>query len=201
MTSTKPNGNTTAKRKLALSKSFCEFFAGIGLVREGLCSTGWQCVYANDYDPKKAELYQARFGTSEHLHVGDVWDTDSVVARIPSCPFLATASFPCIDLSLAGHWRGFEGDHSSSFFGFTKVLEALDMRKPQVVLLENVAGFITSRGGKDFASAVQCLADLGYWIDAFQIDARSEPSARVCSGCAKRTAPHTQEEAEGSVWE
>ena len=29
-------------------KTFCEFFAGIGLVGEGLRLSGWACVYAND---------------------------------------------------------------------------------------------------------------------------------------------------------
>jgi DNA (cytosine-5)-methyltransferase 1 len=155
----------------ATGKTFCEFFAGIGLVREGLAASGWSCLYANDIDPKKQELYQGRFGSDDHFHLGDVWNTDEVLARIPGRPFLATASFPCIDLSLAGHWRGFGGEHSSTFFGFAKLLDALRERRPNVVMLENVTGFITSQGGKDFGSAVRALADLGYWIDSFVLDA------------------------------
>ncbi|MEX2174481.1 MAG: DNA cytosine methyltransferase [Pirellulaceae bacterium] len=165
----KPSTNGRAKRVV---KTFCEFFAGIGLVREGLASSGWQCAYANDIDPKKAEIYGARFGASDHFHLGDVWETDKVVEQIPGAPFMATASFPCTDLSLAGHWRGINGEHSSTFFGFVRVLESLGNRKPSVVVLENVAGFITSNDGKDFAAAVKSLADLGYWIDALLLDAR-----------------------------
>ena len=153
-------------------KTFCEFFAGIGLVREGLSSSGWSCVYANDIDPKKRELYEGRFGAEGHFHEGDVWNLGEVIERIPHSPFLATASFPCIDLSLAGHWRGFDGKHSSTFFGFAKALDALQDRRPKVVMLENVTGFITSQGGRDFESAVRALADLGYWIDAFVLDAK-----------------------------
>ena len=37
----------------APAKTFCEFFAGIGLVREALEASGWQSVYANDNDLKK----------------------------------------------------------------------------------------------------------------------------------------------------
>ena len=44
--------------------TFCEFFAGIGLVREGLEPSGWSCVYANDIDPRKQAAYEARFGRS-----------------------------------------------------------------------------------------------------------------------------------------
>jgi len=162
----KPLGSTEGK-------TFCEFFAGIGLVREGLSSSGWSCVYANDVDPKKKELYDKRFGSGDHFHLGDVWELEEVIKKIPLSPFLATASFPCIDLSLAGHWRGFDGKHSSTFFGFAKALDTLAQRKPRLVMLENVTGFITSQGGKDFESAVQTLAKLGYWIDAFVLDAKS----------------------------
>ena len=154
-------------------KTFCEFFAGIGLVREGLIGSGWSCVYANDIDPKKRELYEGRFGVGSHFHEEDVWQSTEIVGRIPESPFLATASFPCVDLSLAGHWRGFDGEHSSTFFGFANVLDLLGAKKPKLVMLENVTGFLTSQGGKDFASAVQTLADLGYWIDAFVLDAKN----------------------------
>ncbi|MDR3618584.1 MAG: DNA (cytosine-5-)-methyltransferase [Paludisphaera borealis] len=153
------------------NKTFCEFFAGIGLVREGLAGSGWSCAYANDVDPKKQQLYEGRFGAEGHFHLGDVWNTPEVLARITGRPFLATASFPCVDLSLAGQGRGFEGSHSSTFFGFVRLLEALADRRPRVVLLENVSGFVTSSGGKDFEAAARALADLGYWLDAFMLDA------------------------------
>lgn len=150
-------------------KTFAEFFAGIGLVRAGLEPSGWRCAYANDHDPKKRAMYEARFGRCEHFHLGDVAATDEVVARIEDRPFLATASFPCIDLSLAGHYRGFEGEHSSTFFAFTRVLERLGPRRPRVVLLENVTGFLTARKGDDFRRACSGLAELGYWLDALVI--------------------------------
>jgi len=35
-------------RRMDAEKTFCEFFAGIGLVGEGLRPSGWACVYAND---------------------------------------------------------------------------------------------------------------------------------------------------------
>lgn len=153
------------------AKTFVEFFAGIGLIHEGLSPSGWSCVYANDIEPKKQQAYAARFGSSSPYHLADVWQTAAVVEQIPGTPTLATASFPCIDLSLAGHYRGLGGEHSSAFFGFTNVLDALGERRPPLVLVENVPGFLTSRKGTDFAQAAQRLADLGYWLDVFQLDA------------------------------
>jgi DNA (cytosine-5)-methyltransferase 1 len=153
-------------------KTFCEFFAGIGLVGEGLHPSGWTCVYANDVNPQKQELYHARHGPDSHYHLEDVNRTADIVARIPDRPALATASFPCVDLSLAGHYRGLNGQQSSTFFAFARVLKALEKRRPPLVLLENVPGFLSSRQGRDFTTAAETLAELGYRLDAFVLDAR-----------------------------
>ena len=155
-----------------MEKTFCEFFAGIGLVAEGLRRGGWQCIYANDIDAKKLAMYAGHFGSSEHYHLGDVWDTPAVLERIGDGPFLATASFPCTDMSLAGKRRGFGGGESSALFGFLQAIDGLGDDQPRILLLENVPGFLNSHGGADFAEAVQQLAQLGYWLDCFQLDAR-----------------------------
>mgnify|MGYP000558691185 CR=1 FL=1 len=157
----------------APSKRFAEFFAGIGLVHEALRSSGWKCAYANDIDLKKEEMYKGHFGSSPYFHREDVWETAKIMEKMQEQLFLATASFPCTDLSLAGHWQGFEGDHSSTYFGFTRVLQEMGDRKPKIVLLENVTGFLTSKDGADFVKAVSTLAAEGYWIDCIVLDAKS----------------------------
>jgi DNA (cytosine-5)-methyltransferase 1 len=153
-------------------KTFCEFFAGIGLVGDALSRTGWKCAYANDIDAKKRRMYEGHYGASRHYHEGDVWALDDVLNRIPGQPVLATASFPCTDMSLAGKRRGLAGEQSGALFGFLQVIERLAERRPRMVMLENVPGFLTSHDGADFATAVQELAGLGYWLDAFILDAR-----------------------------
>lgn len=202
-----------AERKPAagpVEKSFCEFFAGIGLIREGLTPSGWHCCYANDINPKKRELYELRFPRDGHYHLEDIWRTDDVADRITGQSFLATASFPCIDTSLAGHWRGFSGEHSSTFFGFVRVLEALADRRPPVVMLENVTGFLTSNSGKDFAEAVRTLSEFGYWMDAFVLDAKfflpqSRPRVFVIGVDQNMEAPFLNRESSanwlGSRWQ
>ncbi len=47
-------------------------------------------------------------------------------------------------------------------------------------MLENVAGFLSSHQGKDFESVVASLASLGYFVDAFVLDAKYfVPQSRV----------------------
>ena len=77
--------------------SFLEFFAGNGLVAQGLGRV-FRAVWANDIDAKKAAVYQANHGGS-HFHCGSIADVHG--QALPAAP-LAWASFPCQDLSLAG---------------------------------------------------------------------------------------------------
>ena len=152
-----------------------EFFSGIGLTHLGLSSQGWTCVYANDIEWKKKQMYESRFGRADYYHVEDVWETEKILSRIPSRPVdLATASFPCVDLSLAGNLKGFSGSESGAFYGFIKVMKKLreQRRAPRAVLVENVIGFLSSHDGKFFKIALQQLADLGYYLDAFVVDAK-----------------------------
>jgi DNA (cytosine-5)-methyltransferase 1 len=114
----------------------------------GLAPYGWKCLYANDIEPKKKRMYESQFGTADYYHVEDVWNTQSITSRIPAVQIdLATASFPCVDLSLAGNLKGFAGDQSGAFNGFTKVLDALGQegRLPKAVLVENVIGLLSGR--------------------------------------------------------
>ena len=153
-----------------------EYFAGIGLMRLGLDQSGWRTIFANDIDAKKYEMYSHHFGVSPEFILGDIHklDPDSVPPTI-----LATASFPCNDLSLAGARRGLAGEHSSAFWGFIQVLKAMGARRPRLILLENVVGFLTSHGGSDFHQALLALNELGYAVDAFIIDAsRFVPHSR-----------------------
>ena len=101
-----------------------ELFAGMGLVRAGLERCGVETVYANDIDETKASLYRENWGDDE-LHVGDICDVSG--RDIPRVE-IATASFPCVDLSLAGYRAGLNGNRSGLVYvpGFLSVNEGRD---------------------------------------------------------------------------
>jgi DNA (cytosine-5)-methyltransferase 1 len=63
------------------------------------------------------------------------------------------------------------GKQSGAFWGLMKLLEAMGSRRPSLVLLENVAGFLTSHDGRDFEQALLALNRLGYAVDTFFLDA------------------------------
>lgn len=159
-------------------KTVAEFFAGIGLVRIGLEKAGWHTAFANDIDQDKWQMYKDHFGDNGEFIVEDIHKLNA--AQVPDVA-LATASFPCNDLSLAGSRHGLAGLQSSAFWGFIDILKGMkrERRLPPLVLLENVTGFLSSNGGRDFEDALLALNDLGYAVDAFIIDAvRFVPQSR-----------------------
>jgi DNA (cytosine-5)-methyltransferase 1 len=144
-----------------------EFFAGIGLVRLALERQGWSTVFANDISPDKLEIYRQNFDESIFV-LDDIWRLSA--ADIPDVE-MATACFPCTDISLAGEREGLRGQESNAFWGFIRILRAKS-EKPPIVIIENVEGLLSSNGGKDFRAVISALNGLGYTCDAFMVDSR-----------------------------
>lgn len=149
---------------------FYEFFAGGGMARAGL-GPDWDCLFANDFDEKKADSYRVNWG-GDHLHVGDVGLVNSTQLR--GVADLVWASFPCQDLSLAGNGAGLNGTRSGAFWPFWRLVSELiaEGRKPKTIVLENVCGLLTSHNGADFQALCEHVAKAGYWIGAIIADAR-----------------------------
>lgn len=170
--------SSESRRTMNPDRSVAEFFAGIGLMRMGLEKAGWRVVYANDIDPLKRDMYLAQYPDRPDEYVcEDIHRLRG--ADMPSVT-LATASFPCTDLSLAGGRKGLSGRQSSAFWEFVRILDDMGSRRPPMVLIENVPGFLTSHKGKDFSDALQAMNRLGYTVDALVIDAaRFVPQSRA----------------------
>ncbi len=130
----------------------------------------WTCVFANDIDPKKCAAYVRNWGERD-LYAGDVGDLG--VGDLPGEADLAWASFPCQDLSLAGGRAGLNGSRSGTFWPFWELIEGLraEGRAPSLVVLENVAGALSSHSGKDFAAIGVAAARAGYRFGALVVDA------------------------------
>ncbi|WP_447471823.1 DNA cytosine methyltransferase [Vibrio harveyi] len=170
-------------------KTFCEFFAGVGLFREGLESYGWDCQWANDISADKKQVYVDNYG-SDHFWLGDIWDVLSTESQLPKSSFLYTASFPCTDLSVAGNRAGLAGEESGTLGALFEILKYKqhEGNLPKVVLLENVKGFLTSHQGQDVIDTVGSLSDLGYYVDIVELDAinftpQSRPRVFVVAVC------------------
>jgi DNA (cytosine-5)-methyltransferase 1 len=148
---------------------YYEFFAGGGMVRAGLGSE-WSCLFANDFDHKKCAAYRANW-ESGALKPADVKTLKT--RDLPGKADLAWASFPCQDLSLAGGGAGLQGERSGTFWPFWRLMKSLvkEERAPDIIVLENVCGALTSHQGKDFIAICAEFQQVGYRYGAMVIDA------------------------------
>jgi len=144
-----------------------EFFAGVGLVRSAVERVGGEVVFANDIEPFKARMYLARFGARD-FHLGDIARLHG--DDVPAVD-IATASFPCTDLSLAGKRAGLGGSASGLFWEFARILREMGERQPRAILIENVPSLATSNSGEDLRVLLQELEGLGYDVDLAIVDA------------------------------
>jgi len=145
-----------------------EFFAGIGLVRMAMERAGCRVVYANEIDAWRKKIYEANFDATG-FSCGDVREVHG--KDVPAIE-IATASFPCTDLSLAGNRAGLTGKDSVLVSEFLRIIREMKERKPLAVLLENVIGFATSNDGEDLRATVDRLNKEGYVCDVLTLDAR-----------------------------
>lgn len=146
------------------------------MVRAGLGGR-WRCLFANDFDPLKVQVYTNNWGSKEILED----DIHNVKAEdLPRRVDLAWASFPCQDLSMAGNGLGIgqEGGanrtRSGTFWAFIELMKGLKVngRLPRIVVLENVVGLLTINGGEEFKTVVSALDRLEMRAGAIVVDAR-----------------------------
>ncbi|SFK28584.1 DNA (cytosine-5)-methyltransferase 1 [Methylocapsa palsarum] len=140
------------------------------MARAGL-GPRWTCLFANDFDARKGVAYRLNWGARE-LHTKDIAEIKT--SDLPADPAqLAWASFPCQDLSLAGAGAGLKGERSGTFYAFWALMESLiaEGRAPDIIVLENVGGALTSHGGRDFTIICDRLNAGGYSYGALIVDA------------------------------
>ena len=135
---------------------FIELFAGIGGFRLGLEKAGHKCVWANEFMPKAASIYEYNFGDKP-----DGRDIRTIhVDEIPSADLLV-GGFPCATFSIAGKRTGFgtEDARGTLFFEICRILSG---KQIPYVFLENVKGLLNHDNGRTFGVIIASLDELGY---------------------------------------
>lgn len=153
---------------LAAEKTLCvaSFFAGIGGFDLGFENVGMKTVWQCEKKAFCLNILEKHW--PDVARVEDIQEVDA--DDIPEADIWA-GGFPCQDVSLArmGPRSGLRGKQSGLFYDFAKLIDA---RRPQVVVLENVAALLSSHQGRDFAVILRTLADIGYGVAWRVFDSR-----------------------------
>lgn len=146
-----------------MSFTFIDLFAGIGGIRLGFEKLKGECVFSSEWDKYSQITYKANFGDEPN---GDITKTD--VKEIPKHDILL-GGFPCQPFSNAGLKQGFDDTRGTLFFDVARIIE---YRKPAMVLLENVKGFVNHDKGRTMKIVKETLEDLGYNVFYKVLNAR-----------------------------
>jgi DNA (cytosine-5)-methyltransferase 1 len=163
------------------------FFSGVGGLDLGLGRAGRRTVSFSEIDPYASAVLAERWPGVPNLGdivelsgeplgvIGDEGRVQDAAIRESDGrngwhdATLWTGGFPCQDLSVAGKRSGLAGSRSGLAFAF---LELVGRHRPRFVLLENVPGLLSSHAGRDMATLIGALVELGYGVGYRILDAR-----------------------------
>jgi DNA (cytosine-5)-methyltransferase 1 len=155
------NGVISDARKAAegaLRFKAASLFTGIGGFDIGLERAGFEITFQCEINKFCRSILKRHWPQiPHHENIKSLRATD-----IPQSD-IWTGGFPCQDVSLArmGAREGLRGKRSGLFHDFARLIGEA---RPRVVLLENVAGLLSSHLGRDFGIVIGTLAEFGYSV-------------------------------------
>jgi site-specific DNA-cytosine methylase len=122
-------------------------FAGIGGFDLGFERAGFRVAWCIEFDKHAQAVLRKRFPLTKIY--GDIREVDaSTLERVD----VICGGFPCQDVSVAGKRAGLAGGRTGLFFDAIRIVRQL---QPQLLVLENVAGLLSSNNGLDFAAVIR----------------------------------------------
>ena len=175
----------------------CDLFSGTGafsLAFKNVFGNGVDIVFANDVLEHSKKIYnqQPKLNTG-HFVVGDIHNIDA--NSIPNFDLL-TGGFSCQGFSIAGKQLGFADPRSNTFW---KIMDIVDKKQPQFLLLENVSNLVSHDHGKTFKIICDNITDRGYNItyrilDTCKITGIPQHRERIYIFCYKQNQKQNQKQ-------
>ncbi len=146
-----------------MSFTFIDLFAGIGGLRLAFESQGGQCVFTSEFEQHCVDTYKANFGGEVYGDITKINEND-----VPNHDILI-AGFPCQAFSISGKMKGFNDTRGTLFFDIMRIV---NLRNPQLILLENVKHLIHHDKKRTLSTIIQLLEDHEYFVSYKVLNAK-----------------------------
>ena len=165
---------------------FADLFCGLGAYHKAfnrcLDVKSYKCVFACDIDENIRNIYMENYGIMPH---GDIRNVK--LSEIPDFDILC-AGFPCQPFSIAGKKDGFANKkHGNLFYN---ILNIIDAKQPQTLLLENVKNIKTIDKGSVMNIIISELENRGYHVSYEILDSKyyncPQSRKRIYFVCSKK---------------
>jgi DNA (cytosine-5)-methyltransferase 1 len=158
------------------------FFSGIGGFDLGFEKVGFEVKYQCEINDFCSQILKKHWPDTRLEK--DI--TKIPIGSIPKADVWC-GGFPCQDVSVARGSMGRDGLNGKNSGLFYNFLELIKGSLPEVILIENVTGLLSSHGGKDFKIIIESLTHLGYGVSWRIFNARyfgvpqSRPRVYICA--------------------
>jgi len=138
---------------------YFSMFSGIGGFELGIrkAHPDWKCVGYSEIDKYAIQTYKRHF--PDHKNWGNA--RDLIPEELPDFDLLC-GGFPCQSFSIAGKRKGFSDTRGTLFFDIARIAA---VKRPKMLLLENVKGLLNHDKGSTFAKILETLWELGYDVE------------------------------------
>jgi DNA (cytosine-5)-methyltransferase 1 len=128
---------------------------------------GWKAQWFSEIEPFPSAVLQHHY--PEVPNLGDMTLIHSNPIFNETTIDVLVGGTPCQSFSVAGLRKGMEDPRGNLALEFCRIA---NKAKPQWIVWENVPGVLSSNGGKDFASLLGALGELGYGFAYRILDAQ-----------------------------
>ena len=173
------NINTDTMEQQPKEVKYIDLFCGLGAFHTAFNRNNtlqnkvkYTCVLASDINEGVRNIYEENYGIKPE---GDINKIN--IDTMPDFDILC-AGFPCQPFSIAGNQKGFQDKTRGNLF--YKILEIIDRKQPETLMLENVKNLHTIHKGETFKIIKNELETRGYNISYKVIDSRyyNSPQSR-----------------------
>jgi len=128
--------------------------SGIEAASTAWKNLNWNAVGFSEIEPFPSAVLSHHYPTVNNY--GDI--NGHSEWKLPSVDILVGGT-PCQSFSIAGLRKGLEDPRGNLMLTYLRIIES---RKPRWIVWENVPGVLSSNGGRDFATFVTALGNMGY---------------------------------------
>ena len=151
--------------------NYLSLFSGIEAASVAWKDFGWNCVGVAEIDTFACAVLAHHYPQVPNL--GDITkitteQLDGIKEEHKGIDLVVGGS-PCQSFSVAGLRKGLEDPRGNLMYEYIRVIEAT---RPRWLIWENVPGALSADKGQAFATLLQSLAELGYFLSWRVLDAQ-----------------------------
>lgn len=133
-------------------------FSGCGGLDLGFIKSGFDVIWANDFDKDAVNTYRKNIGPE--ITLGDISKINS--DEIPNDFDVLLGGFPCQGFSVANNKRSMEDKRN---FLYLEMLRIIQDKKPKFFVAENVKGILSLQKGEVIQMIKNDFESLGYKVN------------------------------------